>query len=189
MQAITALSFAPHNAHCLLTASDEGSIRLWDAESDHEVRYQHNTGVTAAVWSPDGTLVASSAQHDETLHLWDAHTGESGIRILLSISSTKQLEMISLAWSPDGKLLAVGCDDSTVQLIDLTSCQHVHTYRVNSQAHRQVKALAWSPDGTLLAAGSDGYYEGVLIWNVAQDLNQQASTHGDSALLAATPRS
>ena len=159
-------------------------MRIWDQENDQEVCYQHSAGVTAARWSPDGTLVASSTQHDETLHLWDAQTGEPGLRIPLSLASTKQLEIRALAWSPDGRWLAAGCDDSTVQIVDIARCQHIHTYRVSTQAHLQVKALAWTPDGTMLAAGSDGYHAGVVLWQVARDLEQASIGDGMTSLVS-----
>lgn len=179
-RAVTALSFAPHNPSLVLTASADGSVRIWDQEREYDVRYQHSTEVTAACWSPDGTLIASSARHDETLHLWDAQTGEPGMRIPLSLSSTNQLEILTLCWSSDGRFLAAGCDDSTVQIVDIAQGFHIHTYRVSTQAHRWVKALAWSPDGTLLAAGCDGYHMGVLLWQVGRDL-EQPTLIGDSA--------
>lgn len=169
-QAVTALSFAPHNPSLVLSASADGRVRIWDREQEDARRYQHDTAVTAACWSPDGALIASSAWHDETLHLWNAQTGEPGMRVPLSLSSTNQLEILTLCWSPDGRLLAAGCDDSTVQIVDIAHGLHIHTYRLSTQAHRWVKALAWSPDGTVLAAGGDGYHAGVLLWQVRRDL-------------------
>ena len=179
-QKITALTFAPHNPSLMLTASADGTVRIWDQYVEQDRDYHHQSEVTAACWSPDGSLVASSAQHDETLHLWDPQTGQPGMRIPLSLASTNQLEILSLAFSPDGRLLAAGCNDSTVQLVDIARCQHIHTYRISTQAHREVQALAWSPDGTLLAAGGDGYRAGVLLWQVQTDLEHPSLTHDEA---------
>jgi WD40 repeat protein len=57
----------------------------------------------------------------------------------------------SIAFSPDGRRLAVGGDGSDVELIDANSGQVVESLRGHSAA---VRTLAFSPDGRRLAAGS-----------------------------------
>ena len=45
----------------LATASDDGSVRLWDiASRRHEVLCELGVGVTGVAWSPDGTRLAVS---------------------------------------------------------------------------------------------------------------------------------
>jgi WD40 repeat protein len=70
----------------------------------------------------------------------------------------------SAAFSPDGKLLALGKGDGTVDLWDVTERQvvltlHAHTYSVQS--------LAFSTDGTLLASVSQSEADTVKIWDIA----------------------
>jgi dipeptidyl aminopeptidase/acylaminoacyl peptidase len=167
-KAITTLAFAPYHEHLLLSASADTSVRVWDCATDRETIYQHAAAVVAAVWSPDGKLVASCERGDATIYLWNPQTGALLERIPLSVSSTRLPEVCSLAWSPDGRVLAAGCDENTIQLIDLAQRQHVHTYRVDVHSRRCVEALAWSPDGSLLAAG-DGS-TGIDLWQTQRDL-------------------
>jgi WD40 repeat protein len=168
VKAITALAFSPRFEHLLLTASADATARIWDRTTQREVVYHHARGVTTAIWSPDGSLVASCEQADPAIHLWHPQTGSLVERIPLSLSSSKGLEVCALTWSHNGTYLAAGCDDSTIQIIEMEQHRHRHTYRVNRFARQKVMALAWSPDDTLLAAG-DGS-EGIDIWQADQDV-------------------
>jgi WD40 repeat protein len=57
----------------LASASDDTTIRLWDAATGKQIRFfpGHTDHVYEAVWSPDGKTLAS-ASADNTIRLWDA---------------------------------------------------------------------------------------------------------------------
>jgi len=70
----------------------------------------------------------------------------------------------SVAFSPDGKLLAAGSDDNSVILWDVASGKEVNT--LNGHGHlRYIRSVAFSPDGKLLASESDNFT--VVLWDVA----------------------
>src|SRR5207248_914203 len=54
----------------------------------------------------------------------------------------------ALAWSPDGKLLASGGQDQTVQVWKAETGKHLYTLEGQQNV---VTALDWSPDGARLA--------------------------------------
>ncbi|MFI6906009.1 helix-turn-helix domain-containing protein [Nonomuraea sp. NPDC050394] len=69
----------------------------------------------------------------------------------------------ALAFSPDGKLLAIATDGNTIQLWDPQTRLQVGT-ELSGHAYG-VNALAFSPDGKLLASAGDD--QTVRLWNPA----------------------
>src|SRR6266568_3518699 len=68
----------------------------------------------------------------------------------------------AVAWLSDGKRIASGSSDKTVQVWDAADGSHVFTYRGHSDV---VLAVAWSPDGKRIASGSDD--KTVQVWDAA----------------------
>lgn len=96
--------------------------------------------------SPDGQLLAT--------FWW--HFQEEGTFIVLQLPQGTPLHKFShpknissIAFSSDGKLLAVGTGDGKIKLWDVTTGKEVRT--LDTQAFVPVRALAFSPNGKWLA--------------------------------------
>jgi len=81
----------------------------------------------------------------------------------------------AVAFSPDGTVLASGCDDETVKLWDVATGDILRTLTGHSD---WVRSVAFSPDGALLASASDD--ETVNLWDVATgDVLRTLTGHSD----------
>ena len=66
----------------------------------------------------------------------------------------------SVVWSPDGKRIASGSNDNTVQVWNATDGSHVFIYEGHSS---NICSVAWSPDGKRIASGSND--NTVQVWD------------------------
>jgi hypothetical protein len=93
-----------------------------------------------------------------TISLWDPAAG----RERQQFTGTQVIGRTA-AFSPDGRLLAAGQEDSSIRLWRLSTGKILGDVPGHEQ---RVNALAFSPDGTLLASGSADTT--VLLWDVPQ---------------------
>jgi uncharacterized caspase-like protein len=94
---------------------------------------------------------------DKTIKLWDVATG----RELRTLSGHSRL-VFSVAFSPDGKVIASGSQDNTIKLWEVATGRELRTLSGHSSS---VNSIALSPDGKTLASCSDD--ASVKLWNVA----------------------
>ena len=83
---------------------------------------------------------------------------------LESVLRGHQRWVTSVAYSPDGRLIASGSDDQTLRIWDAATKELRHTLQPDDNA---TSAVAFHPAGKLVAAGSwDGTFR---IWNLADE--------------------
>ncbi|HTU88793.1 MAG TPA: serine/threonine-protein kinase [Gemmataceae bacterium] len=142
----------------LVVGSFDGVIRRYDPNTGRLQQalfgQQKNADVFSLTWSPDGKRLVARCGDNNALHIWNAATG----RILRTIQPPG-VNAGPAAWSPDGKLLAVGSNEG-VTLWDKGSWQQV-PFVVEV---RNVSGLVWSSDCKILAAAS--HNKDVRLWEV-----------------------
>jgi WD40 repeat protein len=118
---IDSVAFSP-DGKVLAAGSQEKVIKLWDVAAGTELHTLtgHTDGVQSIAFSPDGRLLASSCApldyfssqtKDTSIKLWDLTTGRE-VRSLIGHSSA----VFSLAFNPNGDILASGSRDGTIRL-------------------------------------------------------------------------
>jgi WD40 repeat protein len=143
---------------------------LCDADSLAVVACLDSSWSPVAVcdYSPDGARIMAGYATDvalysrrsaspDTLKLWNATTGQ-----FLQTLDIRDNAVRRGGFSPDGLLLASGCDDGTVRIWESAS----GTIFAALQGHDgQVVACGFSPDGTsLLSVANDG---SVKVWSAS----------------------
>ncbi|MHC5739115.1 protein kinase domain-containing protein [Nostoc sp.] len=165
--AVKSVAFSP-NGQILASGSWDKTIKLWDVNTGKEIYTinGHQLQVNSVAFSPQGQLLAS-ASYDRTIRLWQIEGSPREIQnrpcySLLSTLSGHAWAVLTVAFSPDGQILATGSDDNTIKLWEVNTGQLICTLVGHSWS---VVAVAFTADGeTLLSASCD---KTVKLWRVS----------------------
>ncbi|MFF0010100.1 AAA family ATPase [Streptomyces sp. NPDC005374] len=146
---INALAYSPDGTTLAVGGSDD-LVRLWDLRTRRVTAgFRHTGPVTALLWRDRSTVVSGDA--DRVTRLWH----------LPSPVLTTDGVVNGIAFSPDGRLLAIGTDRLRLWTV-ATGEPLGQGIAVPGGA---VTAVAFGPDGrTLAIAGTTGT---VRLWNIA----------------------
>jgi RNA polymerase sigma factor (sigma-70 family) len=164
-QGIGCVAFSPDGKYLATGGSANNLIRIWDVSDGKEVQEFRASGshVGALTFSPTEKALASGSD-DGALALWNPATGEKAWQ------RQQPGEVRALAFTPDGKTLAVGGgpeyswnnkkgNEPFLALVDPKDGGEVHRFRIGRDS---VASVAYSKDGTVLAAGLGGT---IRVWD------------------------
>ena len=133
----------------------QGKVAVLEAATGrvlHELAHeQYLTGPLSTAMSRDGNLCAVGYAPN-SIGLWDARVGKC-LRTLKAHSNW----VVSLAFTPDGSLLASSAGDTTASVWEVATGKEVGRFRFGDGA-AYVDSVSISDDGRWLAAGRRGEY-------------------------------
>ncbi|MBZ0307431.1 MAG: hypothetical protein K8I82_15290, partial [Anaerolineae bacterium] len=151
-----ALSWNPGSDH--LAVSEGYRVKIWKTDGSLlRVFTGYKDFILPIVWSPDGSKIATiSTESYPNMLIWDVDTGDE-------VFSTQIPVALSLDWSHDGQLLAIG-SLGKIEIWDSQTFEWVQTWELDDLG--LVTWVAWGPDDTLLASvdGLNRQSYKVRIW-------------------------
>jgi WD40 repeat protein len=104
---------------------------------------------------PQEARVLSFSSHPSAINTSNSASLNNRIYVYTGLTDAVN----AVGWSPDGKCIAAGSKDKTIQVWEANSGNHIATYTGNSP----VTSLAWSPDSRYIVVG---YTEGLAqVWD------------------------
>jgi WD40 repeat protein/multidrug efflux pump subunit AcrA (membrane-fusion protein) len=186
LQEITGVAVSKDTAHPLIvSASEDGTARVWDRDSRHERRVlRHPAPVRCVACAPPGSTTAPSnlcltGAADGVARLWELEkpAGEP----IRELKDGHQGAVTCVAFSPDGKSCATGGADHQIVLWD--TARGTMRYRFPEGHHGTVTALQFTPHSQLVSAGRD---DTVRLWTLG-DQDARLTNTLDRRSCTATP--
>jgi WD40 repeat protein len=188
----SAFALSPDNKTIALGAYKKG-VNLYNAIDGKPLKTLtvQDSSITSLSFSPDGQFLAGSGSiYDKTSYkndlftwVWDTQSKTSDpIMVIKGYTS----DVISIAFSPDGKTLATAGNDRIIRLWELPSGRLIRQLKGSIPEFFKIYTLAFSPDGKTLAGagGGDGLTGNypVKFWDIATG-NELTSLKGHTDLV------
>ena len=169
---VFSVSFSPDGRR-IISGSDDQTARVWDADTGKLLRILkgHGSRIGSVAYSPDGQRIVTggggvrvspngedvdfTVGDDNAAKLWDAT--ESGEMYTLKANSAP---VVSVDFSPNGKLIASGSMDGAVRIWDLGSRRELWVRTNNAM----VRSVAFFPNGRQMVTG--GWDQTATVWEV-----------------------
>ena len=126
-------------------------------------KHVNTSGIEDIQYSLDGTRLAIAGSTG--VWLYDMNSDEEPVLL-----TTDRMGVYDVSFSPDGRMLAGGCEDELIRLWDVSTGEHKKTFIAD---HGRNLRVQFSRDGDTLA--SWGSYE-ISLWDIATSTHKKTSS-------------
>lgn len=154
---IISVSWSPDGRRLASGGADNQYI-IWDVGNggvdNLHVKNEEDRSVHSVAWSPDGTLIAVSGY--KTFSIRDVESSKQARKMTGHTGW-----VLSLRWSPNGKILASASGDKSIRLWEPDERRLLHTFTKHTD---YISDLCWAPDGRTIASASTD--KTVRLWSL-----------------------
>ena len=125
--------------------------------------FEGHWDLTAVALNQDASILAAANPIGD-IQLWDVATRQR-IKEIVWNRRRHRPDYISMAFSPDGRTIACGTEDSTIDLWSAGTSTYLKSLDSGRRSH--VTSVAFSPDGRTLASGIG---DTIHLWNVNSEV-------------------
>uniref|UniRef100_A0A915PHZ7 Anaphase-promoting complex subunit 4-like WD40 domain-containing protein n=1 Tax=Setaria digitata TaxID=48799 RepID=A0A915PHZ7_9BILA len=159
-----------------LSGSLDKTIRLWDLRIQSCQGLMHVPSRPVAAFDPEGLIFAAGINSD-TIKLYDLRSFDKGPFTTFKIENEAKEDWTGLKFSPDGKMIMITTNGSSVTLIDSFKGTVVHVLRGHENSKGIELDATFCADAQYVFSGSTD--SSIVAWSVGtgQKVAKLASGH------------
>ena len=155
------VKISPNGKYIAVAEGRDKTFSIWDAKSGKRLgRVKTEAKAGHIDWHPNGTRVAVATK--EHIEIWKVTKPAKREKRIPGARDRKSGWTSSLAWSPDGRYLAIGTNEPAVYIANLQ--KGAQSAALKPKPNSGVDQLEWSPDGTKLSSRGLGYKSTINVW-------------------------
>ncbi len=149
---------------CILTSSNDCSIRLWNIENEREIRrFEGHTDLIECIDITADEKIFASCSDDKTIKIWDIESGK-----LLRTLEGHENRVMDISFSPDDRFIASCSWDDMVRIWEVETGKEIKCIKPNIGSPDWLRYLE---DGKVLAVVSTSYLVRFFDTDTFQDVN------------------